>query len=349
MNPADHQARQATTVRRAIDEFLALESAGGILLVIAAALALICANSPLYDVYQQVLNTRVAVIIGALQLDKSLLHWINDGMMAVFFLLVGLEIKREALEGELSSREQIMLPTIAAIGGLIVPALIYLAIVGDEGSARNGWAIPTATDIAFALGVLALLGSRAPLTLKVFVTAIAIIDDIAAIIVIAIFYSDDLSMTSLLLAGGAFVVMLIVNRRGVTRIAPYILLGVLMWIFMIKSGVHATLAGVLTALAIPLRMKSHEQASPAKHLEHSLHPWVAFGILPVFAFANAGVSFAGMELKSLYDPIPLGIATGLFFGKQIGVFGLTWLVVLLGLAKRPSGVTWMQIYGGSTL
>ncbi|MGI9265799.1 MAG: Na+/H+ antiporter NhaA [Gammaproteobacteria bacterium] len=349
MNPTNHQPKQSTTVRRAIDEFLALESAGGILLVIAAALALICANSPLYDVYQQVLNTRVAVIFGALQLDKSLLHWVNDGMMAVFFMLVGLEIKREALEGELSSRDQIILPAVAAVGGLVVPALIYLAIVGDEGNARNGWAIPTATDIAFALGVLALLGSRAPLALKVLVTAIAIIDDIAAISIIAVFYSEDLSTTSLVLSLAVFAVMMFVNSRGVTRIAPYILLGVLMWIFMIKSGVHATLAGVLTALAIPLRVESDQQASPAKHLEHILHPWVAFGILPVFAFANAGVSFEGMELKALYDPIPLGIASGLFFGKQIGIFGLMWLMIVLGLAKRPAGLSWLHLYGGATI
>lgn len=349
MRPLETVKAGRQSFRKMMDEFLALESAGGILLVIAAILALICANSPLYDVYQRILDTRVAVIFGVLQLDKSLLHWVNDGMMAVFFMLVGLEIKREAVEGELSSRDQIILPAVAAIGGLVVPALIYLAIVGDEGNARNGWAIPTATDIAFALGVLALLGSRAPLALKVLVTAIAIIDDIAAISIIAVFYSDDLSTTSLVLSLFVFAFMMFINSRGVTRIAPYILLGVLMWIFMIKSGVHATLAGVLTALAIPLRVESDEQASPAKHLEHILHPWVAFGILPVFAFANAGVSFEGMELKSLYDPIPLGIASGLFFGKQIGIFGVIWLMITLGLAKRPAGLSWLHIYGGSVL
>ncbi len=349
MRPLETVKAGRQSFRKMMDEFLALESAGGILLVIAAILALICANSPLYDVYQRILDTRVAVIFGVLQLDKSLLHWINDGMMAVFFMLVGLEIKREAMEGELSSRDQIVLPAVAAIGGLVVPAIIYLAVVGDEGNARNGWAIPTATDIAFALGVLALLGSRAPLALKVLVTAIAIIDDIAAISIIAVFYSEDLSTTSLVLSLFVFAVMMFINSRGVTRIAPYILLGVLMWIFMIKSGVHATLAGVLTALAIPLRVESNEQASPAKHLEHILHPWVAFGILPVFAFANAGVSFEGMEVKSLYDPIPLGIASGLFFGKQIGIFGVMWLMITLGLAKRPAGLTWLHMYGGATL
>jgi NhaA family Na+:H+ antiporter len=349
MMPTGTNPEQPATVRRAIDEFLALESAGGILLVIAAALALLCANSPLYELYQSVLDTRVAVIVGALELDKSLLHWINDGVMAVFFLLVGLEIKREALEGELSSRDQMVLPAVAAIGGLVVPALVYLAIVGDHEVARNGWAIPTATDIAFALGVLALLGPRVPLALKVFVTAIAIIDDIAAIAVIAVFYSDDLSTTALLLAGGAFVVMLVVNNRGVTRIAPYILIGVLMWVFMIKSGVHATLAGVLTAVCIPLRVKKEGQESPARHLEHTLHPWVAFGILPLFAFANAGVSFEGLQYKDFLGPIPMGIAAGLFFGKQIGIFLSTWIVVSLGIAKRPTGITWLQIYGGSVL
>lgn len=349
MDPTKQQLGRTATVQRAIDEFLALESAGGILLVIAAALALILANSPLSGLYQSLFDTRVAVIVGGLELDKSLLHWINDGFMAVFFLLVGLEIKREVLEGELSNRDQIVLPAVAAVGGLVVPAVIYLTIVGADEAARNGWAIPTATDIAFALGVLALLGPRVPLALKVFVTAVAIIDDIAAIVVIAIFYSDDLSTTALLLASLAFAVMLILNYKRVTHIAAYILVGTFMWIFMIKSGVHATLAGVLTAVCIPLRTTAEAEESPARHLEHSLHPWVAYGILPLFAFANAGVSFEGMQAKDFYGPVPMGIALGLFAGKQIGIFVPTWLVVVSGLAKRPTGTTWLQIYGASVI
>ena len=349
MDPTNQQPGQTATVRRAIDEFLALESAGGILLVIAAALALVLANSPLSGLYQSLFDTRVAVIVGGLELDKSLLHWINDGFMAIFFLLVGLEIKREVLEGELSSRDQIVLPAVAAVGGLVVPAVIYLTIVGADEAARNGWAIPTATDIAFALGVLALLGSRVPLALKVFVTAVAIIDDIAAIVVIAIFYSDDLSTMALLLASLAFAVMLILNYKRVTHIAAYIIVGTFMWVFMIKSGVHATLAGVLTAVCIPLRTTTEAEESPARHLEHYLHPWVAYGILPLFAFANAGVSFEGMQAKDFYGPVPMGIALGLFVGKQVGIFIPTWLMVVSGLAKRPAGTNWLQIYGASVV
>jgi NhaA family Na+:H+ antiporter len=349
MDPTNQQPGPTETVRRAIDEFLALESAGGILLVIAAALALVLANSPLSGLYQSLFDVRVAIIVGGLELDKSLLHWINDGFMAIFFLLVGLEIKREVLEGELSNRDQIVLPAVAAVGGLVVPAVIYLTIVGTDEAARNGWAIPTATDIAFALGVLALLGSRVPLALKVFVTAVAIIDDIAAIVVIAIFYSDDLSTTALLLASLAFAVMLVLNYKRVTHIAAYILVGTFMWMFMIKSGVHATLAGVLTAVCIPLRTTTEAEESPARHLEHYLHPWVAYGILPLFAFANAGVSFDGMQAKDFYGPVPMGIALGLFVGKQIGIFIPTWLMVVSGLAKRPTGTTWMQIYGASVV
>jgi NhaA family Na+:H+ antiporter len=281
-------------VRQSMLDFLELESAGGILLVIAAVIAMILANSPLENVYQRILGIPMTVSIGQFGLSKPLLLWINDGLMAVFFLLVGLEIKREALEGELSSRDQIVLPSIAAVGGLAVPALLYVWLNYDDGDAINGWAIPTATDIAFALGVLSLLGSRVPIALKVFLTAVAIIDDIAAILIIAVFYSDDLSTKALLLAGVGFVAMMIMNHRGVTRIAAYAIPGTLMWVFMVKSGVHATLAGVLTAFCIPLSATDAQGHSPAKHLEHGLHPWVAFGILPIFAFANAGVSFGGL-------------------------------------------------------
>jgi len=336
-------------VLKAFNEFLRLESAGGILLVLAAALALILANSPLHSLYGDLLRIPVTISIGQFGLSKPLLLWINDGLMAIFFLLVGLEIKREALEGELSSREQIMLPAVAAVFGLAVPALLYVWLNHDNGDALNGWAIPTATDIAFALGVLAILGSRIPLALKVFLTAIAIIDDIAAILIIAVFYSDDLSLKALLAALAGLVVMIVLNKRGVTRIAAYAVPGVLMWTFMVKSGVHATLAGVLMALCIPLRARDADGHSPARHLEHSLHPWVAFGILPVFAFANAGVPLEGLSLDYLLQPVPLGIMVGLFIGKQLGVFLATWLTVAVGLAPKPAGTTWVQLYGASVL
>ena len=336
-------------IRQSMLDFLELESAGGILLVIAAVIAMILANSPLENVYLRVLGTPMTVSIGQFGLSKPLLLWINDGLMAVFFLLVGLEIKREALEGELSSREQIVLPSIAAVGGLAVPALLYVWLNHDDGDAINGWAIPTATDIAFALGVLSLLGSRVPIALKVFLTAVAIIDDIAAILIIAVFYSDDLSTKALLLAGVGFVAMMIMNNRGVTRIAAYAIPGTLMWVFMVKSGVHATLAGVLTAFCIPLSATDAQGHSPAKHLEHGLHPWVAFGILPIFAFANAGVSFGGLTFSDLTGPVPLGIMLGLFVGKQLGAFVATWLTVKLGLARLPEGTGWLHIYGVALL
>ena len=333
----------------ALADFLRLESAGGILLVIAAAVAIVLANSPLHDLYRGILTVPVTVSIGQFGLSKPFLLWINDGLMAVFFLLVGLEIKREVMEGELASRDQVILPAVAAFGGLAVPAALYVLLNHDEGSALNGWAIPTATDIAFALGVLSLLGSRVPIALKVFLTAVAIIDDIAAILIIAIFYSDDLSGQALMMGAIGFVAMIVMNRRGVTRVAPYALAGTFMWVFMVKSGVHATLAGVLTAFCIPLRAIDEDGHSPAKHLEHTLHPWVAFGILPLFAFANAGVSFEGLGMKDLAAPVPLGIGLGLFLGKQVGVFLFAWLTVKVGLARRPSDTSWVQIYGAAVL
>jgi len=345
----DTSPEPARRVRRALTEFLRLESAGGVLLVASAFLALICANTPLVALYDWLLKLPVTISIGQFGLSKPLLLWINDGLMAVFFLLVGLEIKREALEGELSSRDQILLPAVAALFGLAVPAGLFIWLNHDNGDALNGWAIPTATDIAFALGVLALLGSRIPLALKVFLTAIAIIDDIAAILIIAVFYSNDLSLSALTMALLGLAVMIVLNLRGVTRIGAYAIPGVLMWVFMVKSGVHATLAGVLMALCIPLRAVDADGHSPARHLEHSLHPWVAFGILPLFAFANAGVPFEGLSPRDLLAPVPLGITIGLFVGKQLGVFLATWLAVTMGLAKRPAGTTWLQIYGASVL
>ncbi|MFT5489561.1 MAG: NhaA family Na+:H+ antiporter [Paracoccaceae bacterium] len=333
----------------AIREFFKLESAGGICLFFAAVVAIILDNSALAPFYDMLLSVPVAVKIGALEIAKPSLLWINDGLMAVFFFLVGLEIKREALEGQLSSVNQIALPGVAAIGGMAVPAAIYAYFNWSNPVDINGWAIPAATDIAFALGILMLLGSRVPLAIKVFLTAVAIIDDLGAIVIIALFYTENLSLTSLAWGVGGLVVCAIMNLRGVTRVAPYILIGIIVWVAVLKSGVHATLAGVLLALAVPLRATDSEGHSPLRHLEHILHPWVAFLVLPVFAFANAGVNFSGMSFSSLLEPLPLGIALGLFVGKQIGVFGATFLMIKTGLAKMPEGANWGMLYGVSLL
>ena len=333
----------------AIREFFKLESAGGICLFFAAVVAIVLDNSALAPVYDALLNVPVAVKIGALEIAKPSLLWINDGLMAVFFFLVGLEIKREALEGELSSVQQIALPGVAAIGGMAAPAAIYAYFNWSNPVDINGWAIPAATDIAFALGILMLLGSRVPLAIKVFLTAVAIIDDLGAIVIIALFYTENLSLTSLAWALGGLFVCAILNMRGVTRVAPYILVGVIVWVAVLKSGVHATLAGVLLAFAIPLRATDSEGHSPLRHLEHILHPWVAFLVLPVFAFANAGVNFSGMSFSSLLEPLPLGIALGLFLGKQVGVFGAAFLMIKSGLAKMPEGANWSMMYGVALL
>ena len=332
-----------------IKDFLRHEATAGLLLMATAALALILDNSPLAYLYDALLLTPMVVQVGQLAIDKPLLLWINDGLMAVFFLLVGLEIKREALEGELSSRAQIALPGIAAIGGMLVPALVYVLINRNNPELLNGWAIPAATDIAFALGVLALLGSRVPVALKVFLLALAIIDDLGAIVIIAVFYTADLSLAALSIAGVGGLSLILLNRLGVTRLAPYILIGIVMWAGVLKSGVHATLAGVVLAMAIPLRSPEGTGEPPLKRLEHALHPWVAFGVLPAFAFANAGVSLAGLSLGSFLEPLPLGILLGLFLGKQLGIFGFVWLGVRAGFCRLPPGVTWLQIYGVSLL
>ena len=332
-----------------IREFTRLEAAGGIVLVIAAIAAMIFANTPLGGVYQAFLDTPVAIQFGKLEIAKPLLLWINDGLMAIFFFLIGLEIKREFLEGELSNLSQIALPGIAAIGGMAVPALIYVAINWGSAENLNGWAIPAATDIAFALGVLALVGSRAPLALKVLLTAIAIFDDVGAIIIIAFFYTDQLSVTALAYGAVAVAGLIAVNLFRITHIAAYLLLGIALWICVLKSGVHATLAGVITALAIPLATKDDDGHSLLRHLEHTLHPWVAYAILPLFAFANAGVSFQGVGLYNFIEPVTLGIALGLFAGKQIGVFGLIWACIQYRIAKMPEGTNWAQLYGVSAL
>ncbi len=332
----------------AIREFLKLESASGIILVGAAVLALIANNSPLSGLYDLFLDTPVEIRIGALSLAKPLLLWINDGLMAIFFLLIGLEVKREILDGQLSSLSQVALPGIAAVGGMIIPALIYVIFNMNNPSALNGWAIPAATDIAFALGILALLGSRVPLSLKLFLLTLAIIDDLGAIVIIAIFYSGDLSVTSLIFAGIAIATLFAMNLLGVKRTAAYVVVGIILWICVLKSGVHATLAGVVLAFAIPLRTNEDEPC-PLREMEHSLHPWIAFGIMPLFAFANAGVSLKGMSFGSLFEPIPIGIALGLVIGKQVGVFGFSLAAVKLGLAKLPSDINWRLIYGTAIL
>ncbi|HVZ00240.1 MAG TPA: Na+/H+ antiporter NhaA [Dongiaceae bacterium] len=335
----------------ALRAFLALESAGGILLLIAAAAALLLDNSPLSPTYRSLLELHAGVTLGSLALEKSLLHWINDGLMAVFFLLVGLEIKREVLEGELSSARQVALPGLCALGGMAAPAAIYLLINRATPENLNGWAIPAATDIAFAMGVMALLGRRVPEGLKIFLLALAIIDDLGAIVIIALFYTANLSLLSLGLAAIGIVALAVLNRAGVTRLAPYILVGVFIWVCVLKSGVHATLAGVAIGFAIPLRTRDPGSADepPLRRLEHALHPWVTFAIMPVFAFANAGVPLGGVGLDTLLQPVTLGIAGGLFLGKQLGVLGVAALGAAAGVLRLPQGATWPQMYGTALL
>ena len=332
-----------------IRDFMRLESASGILLVIAAVLAMIIENSPLALFYDSFLKTPVEIRFGAFEIAKPLLLWINDGLMAVFFFLIGLEVKREALRGELSDPSKVALPVIGAIGGMAVPAAIYSWINWGDSIAMAGWAIPSATDIAFALGVLSLLGNRVPNSLKVFLLTLAIVDDLGAIIIIAIFYTANLSTLSLVVASICIVILFTLNKRGVLSIAPYMIVGLILWASVLKSGVHATLAGVILGLFIPLQKSSDYNTSPLEKLEHDLHPSVAFFILPVFAFANTGISLDGVNMDSLLAPVPLGIAAGLFFGNQLGVFGLSWLAVKMRIAKLPDDVKWSQLYGVATL
>ena len=328
----------------AIREFLKLESSSGILLVLAGTLAMVAANTMLAGWYEALLSTPFKIQLGAFKLDKPLVIWVNDLLMAIFFLLVGLEIKREVVMGELSDPAKVALPAIAALGGMVVPAGIYAWINWGDPVGVRGWAIPSATDIAFALGVLSLFGERVPVGLKIFLMTLAVLDDLGAIVIIALFYTSDLSVEALMFAGLAIAGLLALNRFGVVRIAPYILVGLVLWVCVLKSGVHATLAGVVTALLIPARNPAHPSHPPLTRLEHALHPWVAFGILPVFAFANAGVSLEGLSITDLLQPIPLGIMLGLFVGKQLGVFSFAWLAVKLGLARLPSGVDFKQVY-----
>ncbi len=337
----------AKTLTRA-EEFMKSDASVGIVLMFMALLAMFFANTALAPLYSGVLDTNVRVGIGTFEISKPALLWINDGLMAIFFFLVGLEIKREVLTGELSSFDKAALPVVAAIGGMAAPGLVFYFINSGSPETLVGWAIPTATDIAFALGILALLGSRVPVALKVFLLAVAIIDDLAAIIIIALFYTSELSTSSLTfsLLGLAFAVAL--SRMGVKKGAPYVIVGVLMWVFVLKSGVHATLAGVLIAMSIPMKREDGDH-SLLHSMEHGLHPWVSFMILPLFAFANAGVTLTGLTLANLTQPLTLGIAAGLFLGKQVGVLGATWLAVKSGLARRPEGVHWQHIYGVACL
>lgn len=338
-------ANNSSAIANAVGDFMKLESAGGLLLLAGAILAMLVANSPLASLYDALLGTTVAVQVGALAIDKPLLLWINDGLMAVFFFLVGLEIKREILEGELSSFSQIVLPGMGALGGMIVPAAIYTWLNWADPVALDGWAIPVATDIAFALALLGVFGSRVPIGLKVFLLTLAIFDDLAAIIIIALFYSGDLSFTALLIAVVALAIAITMNRMRVTRISSYLLLAVVLWVAILKSGVHATLAGVLIALCIPMR--DARGRSPLRELEHDLHGPVAFAILPIFAFANAGLALAGMSLSELAHPVTLGVIGGLLVGKPLGILLFVGLTVSLRLSGLPENVSWLQVLGAA--
>jgi NhaA family Na+:H+ antiporter len=328
----------------AFRDFLRLESASGILLVCAAALAMLVANSPLSHIYDSLIDLPVEVRVGNFGIAKPLLLWINDGLMALFFLLIGLELKREVVEGQLSDLSQASLPAFAALGGIVVPALIYVWFNRADEIALEGWAIPAATDIAFTLAILTLLGNRVPTSLRLLLVSIAIFDDVGAIIIIALLYTDALSVTALSVAAACLPVLFFLNRRGVFEKVPYLLVGAVMWTAVLKSGVHATLAGILLALFIPIR-DSEQEASPLHDLEHDLHTAVAFAILPLFAFVNAGISLSGVSLDYLLHPVPLGIALGLFVGKQVGVLSFSWIGVRLGLCSLPSDLNWMQVYG----
>ena len=350
--PETHTPRRPLSVRAlgAMTEFLRLEAAGGILLIGAAVLAMIAANSPLEEFYDTFLEMPVQVRVGELNIAKPALLWINDGLMAIFFLLVALEIKREALTGQLAGRARLILPLVCASAGVVVPALIFYSLNHADAEAMRGWAVPTATDIAFALGVLALLGSRAPVGMKLLLSTIAVVDDLMAIVIIAVFYSHGMSFTALAWAVAALALMWLLNRRGVTALTPYLLLGVFLWVCVLKSGVHATLAGVATGLMIPHVDRNNDihdevEHSPLEHLERALHPWVAYAILPVFAFANAGLALGGLSLGAAFATVPLGIILGLVIGKPIGIVGAAVGMRALGWAKFPDGMDLRAMIG----
>ncbi len=325
------------------------ESAGGILLILATIAAMAIANSPLAHYYDMLINVPVGIYAGEFEISKPVLLWINDGLMAIFFLAVGLELKREILEGELTKPKKIILPLLGATGGMLVPALIYIALNWKDPVAMQGWAIPSATDIAFALGILTLLGKDVPIGLKLFLATLAIFDDIGAIIIIALFYTQKLSLIALLIALGMMLILYFLNRRGFTSLTTYAFIGVILWIAVLKSGVHATLTGVLLAFFIPMRTAAEPHRSPLRQLEHDLDRSVTFVILPLFAFANAGITLQGLSLDAFLHPVPLGIALGLFLGKQTGIFFFSWLGIRLGIASLPYGMNWRILYGASVL
>ncbi len=332
-----------------IKKFIQQESFAGILLVGTAILAILVANSPISPYYTLLIDTIVEIKVGAFEISKPLLLWVNDGLMAIFFFLIGLELKREFVEGELSDKKKIVLPAIGAVGGMAVPASIYVLLNYDDPFALQGWAIPAATDIAFALGILALLGSRVPTTLKVFLTSLAIFDDIGAILIIAFFYTSKISFLALLIAAICCAVLFVMNKSNVSKTSMYIFIGVIMWAAMLKSGVHATLAGIILAMFIPMRSSEQPEVSPLKHLEQDLHSIVAFFILPIFAFCNAGINFDGMGVEQIFHGVPLGIALGLFLGNQIGIFSFCWIGIKLGFTKLPDDVSWVSLYGTAAL
>ena len=325
------------------------DAAGGILLVLAAVLAMLIANSPLFAIYEGFLSTNVSVQASTFVIDKPLLLWINDGLMALFFFLIGLEVKRELVDGHLASLDQITLPGIAAVAGVATPAIVYMSFNSHDPIAAQGWAIPAATDIAFALGIYSLFGKRLPLSLKLFLLSVAIFDDIAAILIIALFYSSDLSTMSLGIAGAGLAILFLMNRMGVRFHSVYILIGIIIWAAVLKSGVHATLAGFAVALLIPIKVENEYGESMLKSMEHGLQPWVAFFILPLFAFSNAGVNLIGVTPSDVLNPISVGIALALFLGNQFGIFGVSWLAIKLGITRLPEGANWQQLYGVATL
>ena len=338
---------EGVCVVQLIQRFLKLESAGGILLLFSAAVAMLLANSPLISQYNDFLNLPVSLQIGSFSINKTLIHWINDGFMAVFFVLVGMEVKKELFEGALSSYQQAIFPAIAAVGGMIVPALVYWFIAKQDPSLANGWAIPMATDIAFALGIMALLSKQVPLPLKIFLLALAIIDDLGAIVVIALFFSHELSVQALIFSGISILTLVLLNRFRVSALCAYMVIGAILWASVLKSGVHATLAGVIIGFCIPLKGKKGER--PLHDFEHILAPWSSFVILPLFAFANAGVSFEGIDVSMISSPLLLAIACGLIIGKPVGVFGFSYISVKLGLAKLPDGINFKQIFAVAVL
>ena len=337
--------------KKMIKEFIQRQSSAGIILILATICALFLQNSFLAEIYTKFLHTPVQVSVGTFGIAKPLLLWVNDGLMAIFFFLIGLEVKREVLEGELSTKSQIALPSIAALGGMVMPALIFIAFNYKDTFAMNGWAIPTATDIAFALGIISLLGTRVPASLKIFLMALAIIDDLGAIVIIALFYTNDLSILSISVALVALLILFLMNRMNVAKKAAYILVGIVLWVSVLKSGVHATIAGVLIAFSIPLYSigQTGERFSMVKELEHDLHYWVAFFILPLFAFVNAGVDLRNLSASTLFSDVSLGIMCGLFLGKQLGVFVFSYIAIKLGIAKLPSGSNFAQLYGVAIL